>query len=350
MLRPLYIKLILSAALIALLWLGIRFFLPVLLPFLLAGFLALRAEKSVSWMQNRLGLPRPAAALTGVMGVFLLLTALVMLLLGLLMRQLPRMTSLAPHIEQVVLSGRSLLKSWLLDKTEAIPGSIGLLLRQWAQSLFSDSSALLQPVLQTVPRMVTGIVGKLSQGIFGMLTGLIASVMLSIRLPRIRAWLQKKLPEGTCARYRSALSGFKSTLGKWLLAQGKLMAVTFSVLFMGFMLLGIHHAPLWAGLVALVDAFPILGVGTVLVPWSLVCLLQGQFLRGTGLLGLFVTCWLVRSVMEPRLVGKSLGLDPLLTLFAIYAGFQLWGIWGMLLAPMLAMTASQFYRAFLPSS
>ncbi len=345
MVRPICKKFLLAAGAIGALWLGIRFFLPILLPFLLAIFLALRAEKSVTWMEKQLHLPRPAAAFFGVSGFFVLLTALIILLLALILRQLPRLTSLAPQIEQAVLSGREHLKTWLQALAGRLPGSVGLIARQWTENLFSDSSALLQPLLQSVPRMVTGFVGKMSQGIFGILTGLIASVMLSIRLPQLRAWLEGKLPAGFSSRFTAAITGFKSALGKWFLAQGKLMCMTFLVLFFGFMLLRIPKAALWAGLTALVDAFPILGVGTVLVPWSLVCLLQGEIVRGVGLLAVFAVSWLVRSAAEPRLVGQSLGLDPLVTLFAIYAGFQLWGILGMLLAPMLAMTISQLYRA-----
>ena len=107
------------------------------------------------------------------------------------------------------------------------------------------------------------------------------------------------------------------------------------------MLLGISRGILWAALVALVDAVPVLGTGTVLVPWALVRFLQGDVMQGAGLLAVFGLSWLVRSVLEPRIVGKSLGLDPLISLIAFYVGFKLWGIPGMILAPMAAaMTKS----------
>jgi predicted PurR-regulated permease PerM len=96
-----------------------------------------------------------------------------------------------------------------------------------------------------------------------------------------------------------------------------------------------------AGLIAIVDAFPILGVGTVLIPWALICLLRRQTVRGIGLLAVYAVVWLARSILEPKLVGKGLGLDPLVTLVAIYAGWKLWGIGGMLLAPILALTVAQ---------
>lgn len=84
------------------------------------------------------------------------------------------------------------------------------------------------------------------------------------------------------------------------------------------------------------DAVPVLGTGTVLVPWSLIRFLQGDAVQGAGLLVIFALAWLLRSVLEPRIVGRSLGLDPLISLAAFYVGFQVWGIPGMILAPMAA--------------
>ena len=107
---------------------------------------------------------------------------------------------------------------------------------------------------------------------------------------------------------------------------------------LGFFLLGVEYAPVWALAVAAVDALPILGTGTILVPWSLVCLLQKEGGRALGLLGLYAATALSRSFLEPKLVGRQLGLDPLVTLIALYTGFRLWGLLGMFLMPMLAIT------------
>ena len=114
------------------------------------------------------------------------------------------------------------------------------------------------------------------------------------------------------------------------------LIINIVLLLLGFLLIGIPRALLWAALVALVDAVPVLGTGTVLVPWALVRFLQGDVLQGAGLLATFSVAWLVRSVLEPRIVGRSLGLDPLISLVAFYVGFKLWGIPGMILAPMAA--------------
>ncbi len=331
----------------AMLWLSIRFFLPILLPFLLAAVLAFAAEKAVNGLQ-KLRLPRAAASVLGVSGTALLLAALLVLLLASLTRQIPRLMDFLPRLEEAVRSGRELLKDRLLELSGKLPGSIGTLLSGITDRAFQQGSLLVEPLLQRMPQMASDLMGKMSSGLFGTVTGLIASFMLSARLPRLRAFLTQRLPLGVQDKYAQISAGLKRALGGWLLAQCKLAAVCFFVLSLGFFLLKIRHGLLWAFLITLVDAFPILGVGTVLLPWSLVAFLQEQLPLGLGLLGIWVTVWVLRSTLEPRLVGKGLGLDPLVTLLAIYAGFKLWGIGGMLLAPIVATGAVQVWKVVSP--
>ena len=121
--------------------------------------------------------------------------------------------------------------------------------------------------------------------------------------------------------------------------------VTWAVLTAGFLLLRIRHAPLWAFGAALVDAVPILGTGAVLVPWSLIAFLQADTGRAFGLLALYAAATVIRTTLEPKLIGRQLGLDPLLTLAALYGGYRLWGIVGMLLAPILAVAAAKLVES-----
>jgi predicted PurR-regulated permease PerM len=169
--------------------------------------------------------------------------------------------------------------------------------------------------------------------------------MISAKLPKIRLWFRERVPAVWRERYLPAVKGIKNTLIGWVIAQLKLSVITLGLLLMGFWLLQIPHAPVWAVGVALVDAIPVLGTGTVLIPWSVVCLLQGETVRGTGLIGLYAVVWLVRSVMEPRLLGKELGLDPLVTLLAMYAGYKLLGLAGMILSPLLAVAVVRLLKA-----
>ena len=122
------------------------------------------------------------------------------------------------------------------------------------------------------------------------------------------------------------------------MAQGKLILVTYGIVSVGLMLLGIPYAFAWAILVAAVDAIPLLGTGTVLLPWALTKLLQGSPLIAAGMVVLYLAAMVTRTVLEPRFYGSHLGLDPLVMLIFLYFGYRLWGFLGIVISPLLAAT------------
>ena len=105
--------------------------------------------------------------------------------------------------------------------------------------------------------------------------------------------------------------------------------------FIGLALLGVPYAFLFSLLLAAVDLLPLVGTGIVLIPWGVVSLLLGRVRLGIGLLILYAVTAVVHQVLEPKLIGEGLGLHPLLSLFAMYGGLKLFGVWGMILAPLL---------------
>ena len=319
---------------ILLIWLSLRFLLPVAAPFLVGLYLALAADPACRMLRKRLKLPQILASALAVTAVFLLTATILTILAGLLMGQLSRLQAVLPQLEAAATQALALLRQGLNRFSATLPAG----LRDALQRVLADPNAgaglLGQKLMEQLPQMAAKLAGRLSSGLFGLLTGIISGYMLSGRLERIRAWWASHLPEPWQQRYLPALKQVRASLGGWLLAELKLAAVAFLLLLLGFWILGVENSPVLAGLITIVDAFPVLGVGTVLIPWSLVCLLQENFAQGFGLLGLYGAIWLIRSVLEPKLVGKGLGLDPLVTLVTMYAGCRLFGIVGMLLAPI----------------
>ena len=325
-----------------LLILGGRYLLPIFLPFLLGAALALAAEPLVSFFIRRTRLPRSAATGIGVSMTLMLLALIIMILAALLLRDLGALAGVMPALEDTAVRGMSLLEQWLLGLVSRAPGSIGPLLTSRVEGLFSDSTALLDQITSRLPGLASGLLKGIPDSALGLFTWLLASFMISARLPRIKSRLQTKLPPAWYEKILPMLHRLKLSLLGWLKAQLKLIGITFFVLAVGFFILQIPYAPLWALLIALMDALPVLGSGMVLVPWSIVCFLQEDTARGIGLLGIYTTAALLRSVLEPKLVGKQLGLDPLLTLAAMYAGFRLFGFVGMIISPLLAVILVQF--------
>ncbi len=334
-------KYLLPAAALLILWLGVRYILPLALPFLLAAVLALVSEPLVRVFQHRLHLRRSIASGIGV-GISLLLTVLIMITLcAFLLRELGELAGVLPDLEDTAATGIASLEGFFVSLAQKAPSSVNTVLTRSVENLFSGSSQVLDQVSSRLLDMASGILKALPDSALGLGTWVLASFMTSAKLPKIKEFIRQRLSAQWQQEYLPALKHLRHSLAGWLLAQLKLTGITFCVLTAGFLVLQIRHAPLWAALVSLVDALPILGTGTVLLPWSLVCFLQGDTLQAVGLLGTYAVAALLRSILEPKLVGKQLGLDPLVTLMALYAGYHLWGILGMLLAPLLAVTLTQ---------
>lgn len=329
---------------LAAIWLFMGYLLPIGLPFLLGVILALAAEPGVNLLSGRLHLPRGGAAGIAVSVVFLLSATVLTFLLALAVRQSQQLVGVLPQLVETITQALQELQQWLTTLAQRLPASIRPLAAGLTEGLFSGSSAVFEQTAMQIPKLATGLLGALSKGMLGLVTGIISAYMISGRMPALKRWWQAHQPESWQEKWLPALRTIRKALGGWLLAELKLAGVAFGIMLVGFWLLGTKNSFVLAGVITVVDAFPILGVGTVLVPWAIVCLLRQEVARGIGLLAIYGVVWVSRSILEPRLVGKGLGLDPLVTLIAIYAGWKLWGILGMLLAPILALTVTQVMK------
>ena len=321
-----------------------RYFLPLVLPFLLGAGLAVAAEPLVGVLCHRVKLKRPFATAIGVSMAFSFLALAVMVLCAFLIRQIRSLTGLLPQLETALHTGMDTADRWLVNLSGRVPGELGTVLTRNVHSLFAGGDALLGRVTNAALKLASGILSHVPDSALGLATGIISSYMISAKLPKIRSWIQNQLSAARMEPMIAAWKRLKDGLLGWLKAQIRLSGVTFLLTGTAFLLLRIPQALLWAGLVALVDAFPILGTGTVLVPWSLFSFLQGDHFLAFGLLGLYGATALTRSVLEPRLLGRQLGLDPLAALMALYAGYRIWGFGGMILAPILTVTAKELCR------
>ena len=322
-------------------WFSVRYLLPLLSPFLLGTLLALAAEPMVFFLNHRLRIPRSASTALGVSMAFCFFSMLILLLGAVLLREVRALSGSLPQLEATALSGIQRLQTWAMHMTGYAPPAVRSVLQENMTLLFSDGTAMLNRVTPLALNYAGNLLTHMPDRALTLGTGLISAFLISAKLPKLRRSILHRIPRERLRAMIAAGKRMKAALTGWLTAQLKLMAMTLTILLAGFLLLRIPKAPLWALGVTAVDAFPILGTGTVLLPWSLFSLLQGNGARALGLLGLYATVTLTRSLLEPKLVGRHLGLDPLATLMALYIGYKLWGIGGMIAAPLLAVTALQ---------
>ena len=313
-------------------WLGLRYLFPFFLPFLLGLLLALFSEPGTKFFENRWRWRRSCAAAASVSLSLGLIAGFFWLLGSVLVSSAAHMARSARHITE----GLHTLEEWALTLSARAPAGLAQPLEDSVRSLFDGG------LLGRSTELAFDLAGRAAQQLPGLLvtagTALLSSYMISVRLPRILAhpfWQ---------TRLRPVFLRIRTLAHRWFKAQLRLSSVTFAIVLGGFFLLGVKQKLLLALFTAAVDAVPLLGTGAVLLPWSLVSLLSGEPVRTVGLLGIYVIALLVRSSLEPKLLGRQLGLDPLAALAALYAGYRIWGFWGMVLAPILTVAAKELCR------
>ncbi len=177
----------------------------------------------------------------------------------------------------------------------------------------------------------------LPSSFFSFLIFVMATFYFTADFTRINGVLMEKLPQSVRCRIYDCKRYFVKSGVSYLRAYLILLLLTFAELLIGLTVLRVPYAAAVAFLISVLDFFPVLGVGTVLVPWSAFLLLFGNYSLGIGLLVLFGIVTLVRQIAEPHIVGAQIGLSPLATLFATYLGYRLFGFLGLLLAPLFLL-------------
>ena len=308
----------------AVLYVFFRHFAAVLFPFVLGWGIALLVRRPADFIHRKTKTPR------GVARLFLALLAAgglgVLSYFGL--RGIFRELSLL--VEQLGADGGALtdrLQEWL----SAIP-LIGE--RLASGNLLQEAIAVL---LSEVPTILTMLADVLPSFFFSFGVSVIAAVYFCLDLDRIHTALSHRLPESLRRPLRAVKdSALRAALSVFR-AQGILMLIAFGFMLIGFFFLDVKFPLLLSCVFALLDFLPVLGVGTFLVPWSIVSFLIGDRALGFGLLILYAVITVVRQFIEPRLIGGRHGVHPLLTLLSLYAGGRLFGVFGLFVFPILTL-------------
>lgn len=158
-------------------------------------------------------------------------------------------------------------------------------------------------------------------------------------------WAKKVTPDPIVSRMTMVCDNLKYAVGGYFKAQLKIMGVVFILLIIGFMIMGLNFTFILAILIAFLDFLPFFGTGTALIPWALYKFLVGDYKMVAGLIILYAVTQLVRQLIQPKLVGDSIGMNPLLTLVFLYIGYRIGGIFGMIFAVPVGMIIINLYKA-----
>lgn len=328
--------------------LGLYLFFDVLLgilsPFLIAFLLAAATHPAAKRFAARTRLPQKVVA---VVFTLLALGGMGLLVYVLFSRALLELQNL---VNQLSVEGSALgdklaqVLEWFSTLTSRMPKELSGVF-SWLEGYVENPQAffaeqlrgMIARVSEVIPALIMRVLGGLPSLLLFLLVTLIACFYFSVEYETVIKTLKEILPPKWQERMPRLSQRAREGAWQYLRAYGLLFLITFAELLLGFAILRVNFVFLLALLVAFLDFLPIFGVGTVLLPWAIFSLVLGDTALGIGLLVLYAVITILRQVIEPHVVGKSLGLHPILMLVALYAGLKIFGIIGVFAGPAVAL-------------
>lgn len=324
-------------------WCFWKFALRWILPFIIAYFAAMALNKPITWCQKRLQFRRSFSAAVFTVFSVVLLGALLFFFLSTLLTEAYQLLLQAPEWIEMLAQRIAPMENTFHRFCAACPTELRELLLSTVSSFPQEAGALLGRLSEAFLARCAALIRRLPDYLLFFITTVLAIFYTAGLFPAIRSFLIRQLPPKWQALAREVKPQLFSTVLKWLKAELTLIGVTFFLLLGGFLLLRLRYAFLLALVIALIDALPILGVGTVLLPWAFFCFAGDNILLGLALVALYLIVQLTHSLLEPRLIAAQAGLPSVAALFAMYLGFRILGIPGMILFPLLLLLIKQLH-------
>ncbi|HJC64499.1 MAG TPA: sporulation integral membrane protein YtvI [Candidatus Blautia merdavium] len=324
--------------------LGIQF-LKFFMPFVIGWFIALIANPLVRILERKLKVARKHTSVLLIIGVLAALVGAFYLVgsktakeVGILIEQAPEIYSSVR--EDFQNAGKNLDK--LLDE---LPQSVQESVDDFEKSIGEFTGDAVGKLSQITVNQAGDIAKSLPNILISIIFSVLSAYFFIADRDRILEFGRANTPQIIQEKWKMFSDSLKGVFGGYFKAQFKIMGVIALILFAGFLILGVKFAIVVAILIAFLDMLPFFGTGTALIPWAVFQLFSGDVRLAVGLVILYLVTQLVRRIIEPKLVGDSIGVNPLLTLIFMYIGYRISGVLGMILAVPIGAIVINFYKA-----
>lgn len=322
------------------------FGLPVLLkffwPFVVGWMISLLAAPLCSFLEKKCKVSRKWGSFFIVMLSILIITSIMFLFIYVLGTQAMDWAMNLPSIYQRIFAQTRNLESFFSGHY------LGDVLNKGIQRILSSANSFVEAIASNVGSYGVSHAGKIAKGLTNSLIGIIVMLIASYLFIRDREQIadayRKIIPEFMKDKITIFYKNTLGVIGDYCIVQLKLMVIIAAILWIGFMILKIPYAFLFAFLVSLLDMLPFLGTGTALIPWALYLGATGMGKTCVGMLILYGICLVFKQIMQPKMLGDRLQLNSLFTLILMYAGLKLKGISGFIFALIFGIFFTNLYK------
>ncbi|MBR3878809.1 MAG: sporulation integral membrane protein YtvI [Clostridia bacterium] len=342
---------IVAAGMIALAWVLLKYVTGALLPFILAAIISAFISPIAKKIAKRTGLPRKLCVAVILIAVFAGVSALLYAGISRLVMELGRLLQRLSETPEII--GDTI--DGILDKLTGNGSHFSFLQKIFASEALSglgiDIDAVVRDAIggavssltASLPGAAVSLVREMPSGILFIVVLLIAAYYFASDGGELGRGIKSILPDKWQKKIPLIAKKLKKSLAGYLKAYLLLMLLTFAEMLLGLSILGVEYAFIMAIVISVVDVLPILGTGTVLIPWAIFAFLTSNTPLGVGLLVLYAVTLVVRQFAEPRIVGGAIGVHPLATLASVYIGLKFLGFVGIFAGPIVALLMREMF-------
>lgn len=313
-------------------------------PFVAGWIISMMAHPVIEYLEKKVKLPKKfgsailiAAVITGIIVVlYFAVRGIALQVIGFIQD--------APDIRHEIMRQEMIFQKKIEQFLSILPPSFGKQFDQWSESIGELFKKAASSAGDYGVAHAGGVAKGVTSGLLGLVVMLFAAYMFSLEREKLIAWYEKCIPGFVKHKINVFMKNSVGVLVSYCLAQLKIMIVIIAILWIGFFIAGIGHSFIYSVLVGIVDIFPILGTGTVIIPWAIFKLITGDIKTAVILLIIYAICLVLKQVLQPKMMGDSMGISALTTIFLIYVGLKFGGLGGMLLALILGMFVINLYR------
>lgn len=313
-------------------------------PFVAGWIISMMAHPVIEYLEKKVKLPKKfgsailiAAVITGIIVVlYFAVRGIALQVIGFIQD--------APDIRHEIMRQEMIFQKKIEQFLSILPPSFGKQFDQWSGSIGELFKKAASSAGDYGVAHADGVAKGVTSGLLGLVVMLFAAYMFSLEREKLIAWYEKCIPGFVKHKINVFMKNSVGVLVSYCLAQLKIMIVIIAILWIGFFIAGIGHSFIYSVLVGIVDIFPILGTGTVIIPWAIFKLITGDIKTAVILLIIYAICLVLKQVLQPKMMGDSMGISALTTIFLIYVGLKFGGLGGMLLALILGMFVINLYR------
>ena len=344
-----YLKIFCNLAWALAVLLAIVFLLPKLLiffmPFVIGFILSLIANPLVRFLEKKLKIKRKYGSMLIIVFV---IAAVVLLCYGVGMALAVGLRGFVDYMP-TMFANAGIEITAAIDRFEEVIRKIPLLKDAEIGQLGEKITELLGSLVageDSFPiSAISGFAKSLPTLLVNSVMGFLATYFFIADREKLEKMVLKHLSESFRDKTMQMYGHILKAVGGYFQAQFKIMGVIYVVITIGLILLKVNYAWLIGFGIAFLDMLPVFGTGTVLTPWAIIKFLSGNYGMAAGMLVLYVVSLLVHQLIQPKLIGQSIGLNTFATLFFMYIGYQYSGVIGMIIAIPVGMLLINFYQA-----